>query len=81
MNPLNTVSNSSDPNRGPTGIGGWLMLLVVGMMVLGPLINGGCIGSEIMEIESRYPRITFLGKWGAFKSATWWTFLAFTALY
>lgn len=62
------------------GVGGWLFLLVAGMMVLGPLLGAGRIGAEFASAERQYPALPSSDEWNAFKSATWWTFLAIAAL-
>ncbi|WP_457668683.1 GYF domain-containing protein, partial [Thiolapillus sp.] len=40
---------------GPSGIGGWLLFLIVGMVLLGPLLGGGRILVDIMGVEQHYP--------------------------
>src|SRR6267142_2527427 len=62
------------------GVGGWLLLLVAGMMVLGPLLGVGRIGSELMDAERQYPALSSLDEWHTFKTVTWWTFAAIAAL-
>ena len=73
-------SAQSQDKQGPSGIGGWLMLLVIGMMVLGPLFGAGGINAGIMTVERQYPHLVSLDQWITFKSATWWTFLGVAAL-
>lgn len=65
---------------GPSGVGGWLLLLVVGLLVLFPLLNAGRINAEIMAAETQYPTIKSLPQWANLKAGMWWTFLAFAAL-
>lgn len=65
---------------GPSGVGGWLLLLVIGMMVLGPLLGAGRIGVDILDVEHQYPQLVSLDQWKTYKSATWWTFLGFAAI-
>jgi hypothetical protein len=61
---------------GPTGVGGWLLLLIVGMMILGPLLSAGHINAEIMMAEREYPGITSFEKWQTYKTITWLVFVA-----
>ena len=58
-----------------SGVGGWLLLLVVGLMFLGPLMGAGRINSDFMSVESQYPNLKTVAAWGTYKIATWWTFL------
>lgn len=58
-----------------SGVGGWLLLLILGLMFLGPLMGVGRINSDFMSAESQYPNLKTVAAWGTFKSATWWTFL------
>lgn len=64
---------------GPSGVGGWLLLLVIGMMVLGPLLGAGRIGADFMMADHMYPGLDTL-EWRIFKSATWLVFLGLAAL-
>lgn len=65
---------------GPVGVGGWLLLLVVGLMFLGPLIGAGRINADIMTVELQYPSLLTVPAWGTFKSATWWSYLVVCCL-
>jgi len=67
-------------SAGPAGVGGWLLLLVVGLMFLGPLTGAGRINADIMSSESQYPNLTTVDAWSTFKSATWWAFLVVCCL-
>ncbi|ABQ27052.1 DUF2569 family protein [Geotalea uraniireducens] len=81
---LASMQNSSpatdDAKCGPTGVGGWLKLLVVGMLVLGPLMGAGRIENDFMMAEHQNPNITSLNEWKTFKNATWWTFYIVAAM-
>jgi hypothetical protein len=71
--------------RSPTGsssggVGGWLLLLVAGLMVLRPFIGASQLNAEIMSSESLHPNLVTFGPWNTLKSATWWTFLIFSCL-
>lgn len=58
-----------------SGVGGWLLLLVIGLMFLGPLMGAGRINADFMSVEDQYPNLKSVAEWGTYKSATWWTFL------
>ncbi|MEY3123459.1 MAG: hypothetical protein RI993_2284 [Pseudomonadota bacterium] len=60
---------------GVSGVGGWLLLLVTGLMFLGPLLGAGNIGKDFMPVEDQYPNLESVAEWGTYKSATLWTFL------
>ncbi len=74
------VDVASESRKGPSGVGGWLLLLVAGMLVLGPLLGAGRINADIMTAEHQYPALRSLPQWSNFKVATWWTFLAIIAV-
>lgn len=64
------------PEQGTiSGVGGWLLLLVIGLMFLGPLMGAGRINADFMSVEDKYPNLKTVAEWGTYKSATWWTFL------
>jgi len=63
-----------------TGVGGWLLLLVVGMMVIGPLVNVAQLSAEIRETEIQYPYFVSLGQWNTFKMTFWMTVLITSAM-
>ncbi|GFE62628.1 DUF2569 domain-containing protein [Geobacter sp. AOG2] len=65
---------------GPSGIGGWLTLLIVGMMLLRPLMGLGKINADFMTAERQYPNLESLGLWKTFNNATWFTFTIVTAI-
>ena len=75
-NPPPAQSNT----KGPAGVAGWLLLLVVGLMFLGPLMGAGRINADIMLAESQYPNLKDLESWQLYKSATWWSFLVVACL-
>jgi len=43
--------------QGPAGVGGWLLLLIIGMMVLGPLMGAGQLTDGIQATEGQYPSL------------------------
>lgn len=70
----------SKVKSGPSGVGGWLLLLVIGMLALGPLLGAGRINADFMMIESQYPSLGSLAEWNAFKRTTWWAFAVVAAI-
>jgi RNA polymerase subunit RPABC4/transcription elongation factor Spt4 len=71
---------SSQNKLEPVGVRGWLLLLVVGMMVLGPLLGAGRINFNFMKAELQMSELCSLGEWSTFKSTTRWTFLVIAAI-
>ena len=63
-----------------SGVGGWLLLLVLGLMFLGPLMGAGRLNTELISAEAQYPNLKVLDAWGNFKSATWWSYLVVCCL-
>ena len=61
--------------RGPVGVGGWLLLLIVGMMLLGPLLGAARLGTDIWMAEQEYPALSSLNEWATYKKAAWGIFL------
>lgn len=58
-----------------SAVGGWLLLLVLGLIFIDPLMGSGRINSDFMSVEDQYPNLKSIAEWGTYKSATWWTFL------
>jgi Kef-type K+ transport system membrane component KefB len=67
-------------NQNPSGVGGWLLLLVVGLIFLGPVMGAGRINLDLMSVEAQYPNIKNISEWNTYKSATWWTFFGVCCL-
>jgi hypothetical protein len=84
MRGLKRVADKSPPataGQGEVaGVGGWLLFLILGLVFLGPLMGAAHINSDIMSVESQYPRLKTDEAWGTFKSATWLTFLVVCCL-
>ena len=53
------------------GVGGWLALLVFGLMVGSPLFALGGTASELRSAENSYPQLTEMAAWQSAKTATW----------
>lgn len=67
------------PDR-PSGIGGWLALLVVGMTILGPLLSMAGLNADIMLVENNNPSISSKAQWTSFKHLEWAGVLIFCAI-
>lgn len=79
-NPQATLVPSEPANEGhaqtishsnPTGVGGWLGLLVVGLIGLGPLITLTTTAQEIFVAESKNLTLTYNSAWQSVKSLIW----------
>ncbi len=81
---VKSAERSSSSTKGaktaPTGIGGWLMVLIVGMIVLGPLSGAGQIYDGIIKLENQHPSITSIAEWKSYKTWMWWQFFFFAGL-
>jgi len=70
----------SEEKQDPSGVGGWLMLLVIGMMVFGPLLGAGSLDSGITKAEVQYPGLKSLAEWGTYKNVEWCLFFVFAVI-
>ena len=61
--------------EGPSGVGGWLLLLVTALMVISPLVGLGQTNANLLLTESQYPNLVNLNEWQTYKSASWWSFI------
>ncbi|WP_081430520.1 DUF2569 family protein [Polaromonas sp. JS666] len=55
----------------PGGVGGWLALLIAGLIFLGPLFSAGRISSDFMDTESKYPKLLTVEAWLNYKNTAW----------
>lgn len=67
-------------NDGPHGVGGWLALLVAGLLVLGPLLGIGRMYGEFASAERQYPALVQVAEWSSFKTVEWIALLIFCAI-
>ena len=74
------ITEERRATKKPYGVRGWLALLVVVMMFLGPLVGVGTTSSYLIAAEYHSPQITSLAEWILFKRVTWWAFLAVVAI-
>jgi hypothetical protein len=66
-----------------SGVGGWLLFLILILMFLGPVIGFARTSSNFASIELQYPNIVSLTEWKIFKTTTWATFIttSFLSIY
>jgi hypothetical protein len=67
----------NEKDNGPHGVGGWLALLVAGMVVLGPLLSIGRTYGEFAAAEREYPALAQVAEWTSFKTVEWVALLIF----
>lgn len=78
-----SVSSSREAKHiedGPIGVGGWLLLLIIGMTVIGPLMAVGQISVGFMEAERQMADILLGNTWKSFKAVSWIIVLISAAL-
>jgi hypothetical protein len=63
-----------------TGVGGWLLILVIGLVALGPLYGLSALMGAIEDAESNAPRLLTLSYWGNFKLTIWSAYCVFAAI-
>lgn len=74
------VPPSGDISTGPAGVGGWLLLLVTGLMILGPLMGAARLSSDLTSAEALYPFLKNIDEWKTYKSVSWLSFLVVCCL-
>lgn len=55
-----------------SGVDGWLLLLILGLMFLGPAQNVGGFDLFITREETRFPALKHLAIWNTYKTTIWW---------
>jgi Protein of unknown function (DUF2569) len=68
------------PAQTPTGIGGWLAFLVVGLAILGPFSGAGRIFLYFSAAEDQAPLLALMPEWTTFKVVTWIVYAVFAAI-
>jgi hypothetical protein len=74
--PNSQRSNEESRSSSPSGIGGWLLLLILGMMVFGPALGAARIAGALMSAELDYPAVLTVKEWATYKTTTWSVFCA-----
>ncbi|WP_018719510.1 DUF2569 family protein [Arhodomonas aquaeolei] len=54
------------------GVGGWLLLLTVGLTILGPLMGLGRLAGEFQAAEKMNPGLATSSQWLQYKEYSWW---------
>lgn len=67
-------------NQDLIGVGGWLLLLVIGLAILGPLSGLGRTVREFEEVEKNYPGLLESSRYLQFKQISWWIVAATSAI-
>jgi hypothetical protein len=63
-----------------SGVGGWLLLLVLGLTFLGPLMGAGRLNADFMTAEELYPSLLEIVLWSEYKMASWLCFAIIAVL-
>lgn len=63
-----------------TGVRGWLLVLIIGMMLFGPFFSVGQVGVGIFEAERVYPALAGSAKWSDYKTWLAWVAFGFAAI-
>ena len=66
-----TMKNKKDLR----GVGGWLLFLIVGLTVLGPLLGTGATFGQFSSLETTYPNLKNNTSWSSYKSFSWTVFV------
>ena len=72
----NRTPPATPNSNGPKGVSGWLLLLVVQLMLMGPLIGYGNIITLFEDTELLHPNLLTDPVWSHFKSSVTWISLA-----
>lgn len=62
------------------GVGGWLVLLIVGLTILGPLVGFGRMAEEFEMAEKQFPSLLNNPVWHQYKQLCWTIFAATVAI-
>jgi hypothetical protein len=62
------------------GVAGWLELLIVGLIVVGPFIGFGRMTDECASTEKEFPSLVTNAAWLEYKQLSWWVFALAAAL-
>lgn len=63
-----------------SGVGGWLSLVVVGLIILGPLLGLGRLTEELRSAEEAFPNLASNSAWHTYKQLAWTIFAATVAI-
>lgn len=77
---VQTVTSVQRARVPPAGVGGWLALLVFGLLFISPVLGAGQISEYFHSAEEQYPALKSHPQYANLKAATWSTFLAFAVM-
>jgi hypothetical protein len=66
-----TAEETPKQGEDPSGVGGWLALLIFGFTILGPLMAIGEIDRYVEEAEIALPRLTAQAMWLRYTAIVW----------
>lgn len=69
------AQGASPRTQEPAGVGGWLLLLVMLMLVVSPLLSVALTAEGFWSVEERYPALMSVPEYSILKAATWWIML------
>lgn len=79
--PINSELSADLPPAGsPVGVGGWLFLLIIGLMIINPLLGSKGMYSEIWQLEKTYPDLVSATEWSNYKSTVFGIFFGSAAI-
>lgn len=67
-------------NKHISGIGGWLVYLIFGLMVLGPLSGAGRLSMEFSVTAEKFPHLASDANWINYKDISWGLFWLSSAI-
>ena len=62
---------SSTEKNSLSGVGGWLLLLTLQLMILGPLLDAGRINFSFISMENEFPNLKTIPNWSIYKNWVW----------
>jgi hypothetical protein len=63
-----------------SGVGGWLGLLIIGLMILGPILGFGRLYGEFRSVDDQFPQFARSPQWQDYKNLSWFIFLVCGAI-
>ncbi len=61
-----------------SGVGGWLVLLIIGLVLLAPIFGASKLYGGIMAMEAQSPNLLNSEVWHTLKLSTWLSFIFFS---
>ena len=66
--------------EGPSGVGGWLLILTSGLIFLGPFVGALNLNGELVGAESQFPNLLISETWKEYKSSIWLFYLVMSVV-